>query len=96
MGLCTIAADDLVHRVAHRDSHARGGAPDVALCGRQVLAYLPHALPVDDGDGCHVCLPSLAHPLAEVWDTCRRWDADANARACIEPPTFLSREGVAC
>jgi hypothetical protein len=96
VGLCRIDADDLVHRVAHRDSLARGSAPDAALCGRPVAAHLDNDHPVEAGDGCHVCLPSLAHPLAEVWDSCRRMDADANARACLEPPTFLDREGVAC
>lgn len=96
MGLCRIAADDLVHRVAHRDSLSRGSAPDAAVCGRPVVAYLDHDHPVEAGEGCHVCLPSLAHPLAPVWDGCRRMDADVNARACLEPPTFLDREGVTC
>lgn len=96
MGLCRIAADDLAHVVARRESTARGDAPDVAVCGRQAVAFLDVGYVPDDTEGCHLCLPSLAHPLAGVWDSCRRWDADANARACLEPPGFLIREGVAC
>jgi hypothetical protein len=96
VGLCRIDADDLVHVVARREATARGDAPDVAVCGRQIVAHLDTGYVPDDYAGCHVCLPSLAHPLAEVWATCRRWDADANARACLEPARAVTPERSAC
>lgn len=96
LNLCRIEADDLLHTIATRERHARGHAPDVAVCGRQIVSYVERSTPLMDGEGCHVCLPLFAHPLAAVWATCRRWDADVNARACLEPAAFLTRDGIAC
>lgn len=44
-------------------------------CGRFPISA--PALP--DIPACHICLPHLAHPLAAVWENCRRWDANYNA-----------------
>lgn len=43
-------------------------------CGREVAEGRSPA-----GPACHVCLPDEAHPLASVWELCRRWDDRANA-----------------
>ena len=74
MTLCVIEDDDLVHVVAAKDSLARGRGQTAAVCGRAALALLAGDV-VRQGEGCHVCLPQRAHPLAAVWDACRRLDS---------------------
>lgn len=81
--LTVIAADDLVHVVAGQSPLAGNQECRSTLCGRrtQPIAVLWDVAPdhVPPGDGCPICLPALAHPLAMVWLQCRRWDDNANA-----------------
>lgn len=77
--LTRVAEDHLVHKLI---THYGGGKAGVrmTLCGRRRPLSQKHiAQVVQPGQGCHVCLPSHAHPLARVWATCRAWDEDANA-----------------
>lgn len=69
--------DDLRHLPAADFRHRRAGRPaDLTLCGRHAI---PGVDPHPDTEACHVCLPDEAHPLAGVWEQCRRWDEEANA-----------------
>jgi hypothetical protein len=89
--LCLIAEDDLMHEtVTYTHGHpGRTRHRTMTECGR--YPELHQTGPVAEGEGCPVCLPDFAHPLAGIWAACRRFDADVNARACLEPPRFLER-----
>lgn len=89
--LCHVAEDDLIHIAVTWPGGGRPSwiRPTLTECGRHPAAEAPS--PVSKGSGCHVCLPDFAHPLAEVWAFCRRFDLDANARASWNPPRFLEQ-----
>lgn len=81
--LTLIDADDLAHVIARVSPIAGVQDHRSTRCGRparQIGELTGWTLAqVTPGNGCHVCLPGLAHPLAAVWAQCRRWDDNANA-----------------
>lgn len=73
-GFVSTVGDDLRH-ARYVGDVARPFAERFTVCGKRIAGTLA------DGPACHICLPAEAHPMAEVWAMCRRYDDRFNAGA---------------